>query len=504
VGAYSDHCAGFVGGPCLETDGNLGGGPAATRPEDEGAVIRRYDYRGSVADGWDPTYRIVAFGLRNSMGLAFAPSGDLLQVENARDFRESGRPFEELNVIPRAELVGDEEPKHYGWPYCYDVDSTSDEWADYTVFPCSLDNPGYRPPHVLLPPHGAPLGLTYYRGAIFEELEGQLLIPLHGYRPAGHRVLALPVDPNGLPIRQEGATYLEDPTGAGGSVETEYPTTSGSVFASQGTYVVDAWFEVPDVRPKGAPVAPYVSADGTIWITDDKNRSILVLGRSTGALPSTTRVDLYPAYRRLLDEDDALRGLYDAMVASVFRSDSCQGCHDDFRLVADDSDYPELRYLLALGGWIRPGSPETSALYEKLVPVGTAGMPPVDRAWPTIAEGEAAVATVEAFIRALPEVTPAFNEGFIGGPCTIDGDCDYEGGICPAGAGVRFCTLPCTLERPFCPDRTGNAQTFCIDVGGGVGGCVAKCDIAEPICLAGQGCEEHSRFGREDTSTVCQ
>ncbi len=505
VGAYSDHCAGFAGGPCLETDGNLGGGPPASSPEEEGAVIRRYAFRGTVAEGWDPAFRIVAFGLRNSMGLAFSPAGDLLQVENGRDFPESSRPFEELNVIPRAELDGEAPPKHYGWPYCYDVEGTSDEWADYDVFPCSLDNPSYRPPHVLLPPHGAPLGLTYYHGEMFEELEGQLLVPLHGYRPAGHRVLALEVDPNGLPIRHEGATYLEDPTGAGVSVEQEYPSAAGQLYASQATYLVDAWFEVPDLRPKGAPVAPYVAADGTVWIADDKNRSILVMGRATGALPATTRVDLYPAYRRLLDSDDAIRGLYDDMVTSVLRSDSCRGCHDDFRLVGDDSTYPELRYLLALGGWIDPGSPETSALYERLTPVGSAGMPPIDRAWPSIAEGEAAVATVEAFIRALPELSPAFNEGWIGGPCTVDADCDYDGGICetPDGGGTSFCSLPCTLDRPFCPDRTGNAETFCIDIRGS-GRCVAKCDLAEPVCLAGQVCVEETRFGRMDPATVCR
>ncbi len=68
-------------------------------------------------------------------------------------------------------------------------------------------------------------------------------------------MLAFDVDPNGLPIRNEGATYLEDPTGAGTSVELPYPTTAGGLFAARATYIVDAWFEVANVRPKGAPVA---------------------------------------------------------------------------------------------------------------------------------------------------------------------------------------------------------------------------------------------------------
>ncbi len=131
-------------------------------------------------------------------------------------------------------------------------------------------------------------------------------------------------------------------------------------------------------------------------------------------------------------------------------------------------------------------------------------MPPVDRAWPSITEGEAAVATIAAFITALPEVTPAFNEGWIGGPCTTDADCDYDGGVCetPSG-GTSFCSLPCSLDSPYCPDRTGNAATFCIDLGSR-GGCVAQCDTADAMCLDGQICIETSRFGRSDVRTVCR
>ncbi len=503
VGAYSDHCAGFVGRECWETDGILDSGDGSARAGDWGAVIRRYDYEGSIEAGWTASYRVVAYGLRNSMGLAFAPSGDLLQVENSRDFRESDRPYEELNVIPRAELDGEVAAHHYGWPYCYDVYSTSDEWAGYD-FRCSPDNPDYRPPHILLPPHGAPLGLTYYHGELLDELEGRLLVPLHGYRPAGQRLLAFDVDPNGLPIRTEGATYLVNPTGAGTSEAVPYPSFAEGTFAAQGDYLVEAWYEVDGVRPKGAPVAPYVGSDGTLWIADDKNRSILMIGRAQGALPPVQRVDLYPAYRRALNEDPELRGLYDAMVDGVLRSPQCSGCHDDFRFVDDDAQYPELRYLVSLGNWIRPGAPEDSILYTKLQPLGGADMPPPGREWPTTEDGQAALDAIGAFIRALPDVTPAFNEGWIGGPCTTDDDCDYDGARCFTGSGPGFCTLACTLERPYCPDRTGNATTFCVELADGSGGCVAQCDASDAICLDGQGCESRARFGQTREAHVCQ
>ena len=43
---------------------------------------------------------------------------------------------------------------------------------------------------------------------------------------------------------------------------------------------------------------------------------------------------------------------------------------------------------------------------------------------------------------------------FIGAACNADGDCNYAGGVCHAGS----CTLPCTRG---CPDRAGEAPTFC-------------------------------------------
>ncbi len=313
--------------------------------------------------------------------------------------------------------------------------------------------------------------------------------------------MAYEVDPNGLPIRVEGATYLENPTGEGGSIVRDFPADDEGPFAANATYLISSWFEVEGVRPKGAPVAPYVSSDGAIWIADDKNRTILRIARAQGSLPPVQRVDTYPAYRRTLNEDPALRALYDDMLDRVLRSPSCAGCHDDFRLVGDDSQYPELRYLLALGNWIRPGAPEDSILYTKLQPVGTASMPPSGREWPSVADGEAAVATIEAFITALPDVTPAFNEGWIGGPCSVDDDCDFDGGSCAPGG---FCTLACSADAPFCLDRTGAATTFCVDLGGGVPSCVAQCDPSAPVCLDGQTCVVEARFGRTDERTVCR
>ena len=59
----------------------------------------------------------------------------------------------------------------------------------------------------LLPPHGAPLSMLYYDGAMFPQLRGKLLIALHGYRPAGARIAAFTVDRRGIPLLTPNAHY---------------------------------------------------------------------------------------------------------------------------------------------------------------------------------------------------------------------------------------------------------------------------------------------------------
>jgi hypothetical protein len=88
---------------------------------------------------------------------------------------------------------------------------------------------------------------------------------------------------------------------------------------------------------------------------------------------------------------------------------------------------------------------------------------------------------------ALPRRTTPTNPGWIGGACTRDADCNYDGGVClrdDEGFPDGLCTLPCTST---CPDRTqpDDTVTFCIAGRGrlaGSGMCVARCDYdKEPI-----------------------
>jgi glucose/arabinose dehydrogenase len=189
--------------------------------------------QGTIA-GWS-TY---ASGLRNSMALAVHPqSGLLLEADNARDNIHRHIPgMESDEDLPHDELNIVEEGMRYGWPYCYDENQPSPE---YPGADCSK----YRVPLRLLPAHAAPLGMTYYLGSLLPQMRGKLIVGYHGYRKAGHRVVAFDVDVQGRP--QGDAREL-----------------------------VAGW-DADEGRPMGAPTDVKAGADGAIYITEDRNGTVL-------------------------------------------------------------------------------------------------------------------------------------------------------------------------------------------------------------------------------------
>lgn len=403
IGAYTDHCTGFLGQTCDEADITFGKGSSDVK--NHGAVLRLYRYFGSVAKGWEKDYRVIASGLRNSMGLMFTPNGDLLQTENSRDFNESFRPTEELNLIPKEVIDGNEKPKHYGWPYCYDYDQTSDEWAN-GPFNCNpMQNSNYQPPFLLLPPHGSPLGLIQYTGNMFPELKDRLIISLHGYRSPGHRLISVPTAA-GNPLKPSGrGYYLDDDLGGGtASLRRSFPSTPSS---GEFDYIIHGWYEAPKYRPKGAPVAITQASDGSIYIADDKNHSILRLAKPSPGfveLPGPAIPNLSKAYNDIIRESPKLQTSYRVLVDKVLKSEQCQGCHDSYENAEDlaNDEYKHLRYLMSLGTWIVPGSLEKSTLYSKLNPPMKSAMPPIDKPYKSLSEATLALEAVKNFILAFP------------------------------------------------------------------------------------------------------
>jgi len=242
VGAPSDQCLSPAGKPsaptCVESEQG-----------EQTASIRRYAKSGSGS--WSDRYTVHARGLRNSVALARHASGTVLQGENSYDFEARLRPFEEINVIE----VG----KHYGWPYCYDNHTPSPGWAGMEVAKC--EDPRLTAPTLLLPPHSSPLAMLWYDGDMFSQLQGRLLVSLHGFRSVGGRIVAYETDAQGIPLRTSRAQF---------PVYGGTPLPYGLPNAADAFILTEDWNKVVGVRPQGSPVDLAVAKDGAIWTTDDR------------------------------------------------------------------------------------------------------------------------------------------------------------------------------------------------------------------------------------------
>lgn len=353
VGSASDVCEtaqGAYPSPCAEA-------------EDEAnprGVVRRVTLAGPRPAGPRPTggwplratSEVFARGLRNSMALAVHPrSGLVFQAENSRDAihtrasalraREADLPHEEINVLTAG--------GHYGWPYCYDLNAPNPEYP-------SADCGRYKAPAMLLPGHASPLAMRFYTGAMFPPAwRNGLLVTFHGGRAYGHRLVLLPTREDGTP--------------------------TGSLFD-----IVSGWDDRPMApsHPRGRPVDVTVARDGSLFLTEDHNGTVLRVffdpTRGDGA-PLAPEVTMAPAP---LDRDSAacraLATRTDAFARiqrEVLDRSCVEGCHSGqdgaqggllLDLCDDAANARRLRTETGPGGraWIVPGNPDASRLMDSL------------------------------------------------------------------------------------------------------------------------------------------
>jgi glucose/arabinose dehydrogenase len=360
VGSASDACETAQGThptPCAEAED-------ATNPR---GIVRRVTLAGPrpagprPSGGWPlrATSEVFARGLRNSMALAVHPrSGLVLQAENSRDAihtrapalraREADLPHEEINVL--------EAGGHYGWPYCYDLNAANPEYP-------SADCGRYKSPAMLLPGHASPLAMRFYTGAMFPAAwRNGLIVTFHGGRAYGHRLVLLPTRDDGTP--------------------------TGSLFD-----LVSGWDDRPAApsHPRGRPVDVTVARDGSLFLTEDHNGTVLRVffdpARGDGA-PLAPEVTMAPAP---LDRDSAacraLATRTDAFARiqrEVLDRSCVEGCHSGqdgaqggllLDLCDDAGNARRLRTESGPGGraWIVPGNPDASRLMDSLR--GTNGAP---------------------------------------------------------------------------------------------------------------------------------
>jgi glucose/arabinose dehydrogenase len=180
---------------------------------------------------------VFARGIRNAMGFAFLPDGRLVAASNGRDNIDGADPHLSDDALPHDTLLVLAQGANYGWPYCFDANRPSPEYPRYN---CRQ----MRGPTVLLAPHAAPLSMIRYTGTRLKALTGKLILGYHGYRAMGHRIVALPIGPDGLPHGPE-------------------------------ENVVAGWTTLAGVRPQGFPSALLQLPDGSILVAEDQNRTLL-------------------------------------------------------------------------------------------------------------------------------------------------------------------------------------------------------------------------------------
>jgi glucose/arabinose dehydrogenase len=133
---------------------------------------------------------VFAYGVRNSVGLAFHPDNDQLWfTDNGRDSLGDDIPADELNHAPKQGM-------HFGIPYCHQGDLLDEEFGK------GKDCADYTPPVAKLDPHGASLGLVFYTGEMFPDAyNNRLFVTQHGSwnrtEKSGYQILVLDVSPDG-------------------------------------------------------------------------------------------------------------------------------------------------------------------------------------------------------------------------------------------------------------------------------------------------------------------
>ena len=171
---------------------------------------------------------VYATGIRNSVGMDFAPDKTLWFTDNQVDGMGDDQPPGELNQITKP-------GQNFGFPWFGGGAVRTVEYKDETPPADAV------PPVAELPPHAADLGMTFYNGKMFpDSYKGGIFIAEHGSwnrtQPIGARVMFAKL-------------------GADGKVESVKPFAEGWL-TGDGEYL-------------GRPVDVAVMLDGSLLVSDD-------------------------------------------------------------------------------------------------------------------------------------------------------------------------------------------------------------------------------------------
>ena len=97
--------------------------------------------------------------------------------------------------------------------------------------------------------------------------------------------------------------------------------------------------------------------------------------------------------------------------------------------------------------------------------------------------------------------SPTLTGGWIGDPCTGDGDCGVPGGFCAINFPGGMCTISCTDS---CPTADERPDSFCADFGTEGGFCLAVCNPDNAgSCRDQYSCQSIVELGTGDNKDGC-
>jgi len=218
------------------------------------AGIWRYDAN-KTNQTFSPKERY-STSIRNAVGIAFDPSGQLYSTQHGRDQLAENWPKvytpDQGQNLPAEELLKIGQGGDYGWPYCY-YDGSQQKLVsapEYGGDGKNLGDCGSKlGPEAFFPAHWAPDGLVFYTGSSFPtHYRNGAFIAFHGSwnrapgPQGGYNVVFVPFA-NGKPVSQSKYEIFAD----GFAGARKDPDAAAH-------------------RPTGIAVGP----DGALYITDDK------------------------------------------------------------------------------------------------------------------------------------------------------------------------------------------------------------------------------------------
>ena len=228
--------------------------------------------------------RIIASGLRNTIGFAFRPAtGEMYGWDHGIDWLGDNAQPEEMNLI--------KDGHKYGWPYIYGMGEkniqhdppgsiTHEEWAR------ASDNPV-----MIHTAHAAPMQFAFYTGDQFPaEYRGDAFIAFHGSwnrnPPSGYEVLRV---------------HFED-----GKPKSLEPFLTGFLTQSaDGKYGTSA-----------GPFGVAVGNDGSLFIGDDANGAIYRITYKNAQTAQVTNATDKPSTSAALAEQDTPKELATAILGT--------------------------------------------------------------------------------------------------------------------------------------------------------------------------------------------